>query len=65
MNVWQWFCRLGRTASAKDFVFWQEHAPPKSTPSGAEICTRMCGHSGCRCGGTMRGLYCIWSYYRE
>ncbi|WP_094605716.1 hypothetical protein SPSIL_006490 [Sporomusa silvacetica DSM 10669] len=40
-------------------------APCKTGPSGVEsVCTRLSGNAGCQCGSTMRGLHCIWSYYR-
>lgn len=64
MKIWRWFCQLG-TAPAKQKHLKQIQRQKKTSPSGTEICTRVCGQNTCRCGGTMRGLYCIWSYYRE
>ncbi|HWR37889.1 MAG TPA: hypothetical protein VN611_00185 [Patescibacteria group bacterium] len=63
MKIWQWFCRLGTPASSPQPIFWRHSRPQQA--SGVEVCTRLCGQQGCRCGGTMRGLHCIWSYYRE
>jgi hypothetical protein len=28
------------------------------------VCSRICGHKNCQCGGTLKGLHCVWSYYR-
>lgn len=38
--------------------------PPEKLTAEADICTRLCGKAGCQCGGTARGLFCLWSYYR-
>lgn len=66
MRLWQWFCNLGVRAVSPEAVFWRKRQKGKSEQIlGVEICTRMCGQNGCRCGGTMRGLYCVWSYYRD
>lgn len=65
MKLWYWFCRLGKSRDSglqafKNPSLLQE----KSSQSGTDVCTRLCGKGGCGCGGTMRGQYCIWSYYR-
>ena len=65
MKIWQWFCQLCAPAPTKQNEGWQEHTLEKNTISDVEICTRLCGNTGCRCGGTIRGLHCIWSYYRK
>ena len=65
MKIWHWFCQLCTKAPAKQVTFLNERKQKSATVTGTEICSRVCGHSGCHCGGSMRGLYCIWSYYRE
>ena len=66
MQLWQWFCNLGRKKAKQEVVFWRKRQRGKIEPvSGVEVCTRICGQAGCQCGGTMRGLYCVWSYYRD
>lgn len=67
MSLWQRFCTLGKKTPVKEISFWRERKKGgKAEPvSGVEICTRLCGQAGCRCGGTMRGLHCVWSYYRD
>ncbi|XER08044.1 hypothetical protein SRRS_36380 [Sporomusa rhizae] len=66
MRLWKWFCRLGVKVSAPETSFWRNRQREvKPAISGVEVCTRLCGQAGCRCGGTIRGLHCIWSYYRD
>jgi hypothetical protein len=63
--VWRWFCGLGKQKVLCGKKRGEIKPVSKElSQSGADVCTRLCGHDGCRCGGTMRGLYCIWSYYR-
>lgn len=71
MKLWKWFCSLGRNRINTGIPFLPQRrkvvAKPQQAPDldGAEICTRLCGEGGgCRCGSTVRGMYCIWSYYR-
>lgn len=66
MQFWNWFCNLGMREAKQEVVFWRKRQKGNREPiSGIEVCTRLCGQAGCRCGGTMRGLYCVWSYYRD
>lgn len=69
MKLWTWFCRLGAAADHEVLHFFPAKPPAQASPpaviSGSETaCTRLCGQSGCRCGGTIRGLHCVWSHYR-
>lgn len=70
MKLWQWFCRLGtdklpqvpQPLTVKDRPMT---VADRISHSGVDmVCTRICGSGGCRCGSTVRGLYCVWSYYR-
>ncbi len=36
----------------------------KREPAGlAGYCSRLAGDSLCRCGGNLKGRYCLWSYH--
>ena len=63
MKAWRWFCGLGKekTHSVKKSVTGPSL---KAQQAGADVCSRICGEQGCKCGSTARGYYCIWSYYR-
>lgn len=70
MKVWQWFCQLG-VGKKTDLTFGRVKykeitaVPYNTGKHGVEgVCTRLNGNEGCQCGSTMRGLHCIWSYYR-
>ena len=71
MKIWQWFCQLGACKKTNS-VFGRLKYKGKFTDqynngeqSGVEaVCTRLSGNERCQCGSTMRGLHCIWSYYR-
>ncbi|MDF2570571.1 MAG: hypothetical protein K0R55_2175 [Sporomusa sp.] len=66
MGLWKWFCELETKKPEQEVSFWRVRRKGVQEPvSGVEVCTRLCGSAGCRCGGTMRGLYCVWSYYRD
>ena len=70
LNLWHWFCKLGdKKISYKSKTGQPSFVPMQVSESVSEsgvdmICSRVCGHEGCRCGSTMRGLHCVWSYYR-
>lgn len=65
MKLWKWFCKIGASgATSKRPSFLPTAGERKDLEGAATMCTRVCGSTGCRCGGTMRGLYCVWSYYR-
>ncbi|WP_346353163.1 hypothetical protein [Azotosporobacter soli] len=64
MRLWQWFCQLGRQSKEKKKDVICLAAEEKAKESGADICSQLCGSSACRCGGSARGFYCIWTYYR-
>ncbi|WP_021171260.1 hypothetical protein SOV_35410 [Sporomusa ovata DSM 2662] len=70
MKIWRWFCSLGAYKKTNLFFgrvkykgkFTDQYSRERS---GVEsVCTRLNGNAGCQCGSTMRGLHCIWSYYR-
>lgn len=65
MRIWRWFCALGKKQETvkRKAAAGQDKSQRDQLPE-SEICSRLCGANGCRCGGTMRGLYCLWSYYR-
>ncbi|VBB05199.1 Hypothetical protein LUCI_0406 [Lucifera butyrica] len=72
MKIWDWFCRLG-TKDEKEMnsEFWRRKRVQTSGSANTEaadgtemFCTRMCG-GRCQCGSTVRGIHCIWSYYRK
>ena len=66
MRLWKWFCKLGIKEQEREVVFWRPREKGRQElVSGVEVCTRLCGSAGCRCGATMRGLHCVWSYYRD
>lgn len=71
MKVWNWFCQLGTKKIPRTLKpFWRvkrdnRQAAIKLKESGVDsVCSRFCGQEDCRCGGTMRGLHCVWSHYR-
>jgi hypothetical protein len=70
MKIWQWFCQLGaykKTDVTFGRVRYKETIaiPSNTGECGVEgVCTRLSGNGGCQCGSTMRGMHCIWSYYR-
>lgn len=69
MKLWRWFCRIGEGRVGYKKGFGQSAVPAVQVSehisrSGVDICSRICGHERCQCGGTMKGLYCVWSYYR-
>ena len=70
LKLWQWFCKLGDKKSSYKVNTVQPNFVPKQVAEGVSqsgvdmICSRVCGHDGCQCGSTIRGLHCVWSYYR-
>ena len=70
MKLWIWFCQLGTEEGNQPLPFFPVNQsthvlPPATGISTTETaCTRLCGQNGCRCGGTIRGLHCVWSHYR-
>jgi len=70
LKLWQWFCKLGDKKSgykvqAEQPSFVPMQVSEEVRQSGVDMtCSRVCGHEGCRCGSTVRGLHCVWSYYR-
>lgn len=70
LKLWHWFCKLGGTEGIQQGGSQQPNVVTKQvsqevSQSGVDmVCSRICGQDGCRCGSTVRGLYCIWSYYR-
>jgi len=70
LKIWQWFCKLGdkqrgHIVNAKHPVLADRQVSERVSQSGVDVtCSRVCGNDGCRCGSTIRGLHCVWSYYR-
>lgn len=70
LKLWHWFCKLGDQKAGHKGKAGQPQVPIKQTServsrSGVDtVCSRVCGHGGCQCGSTVRGLHCVWSYYR-
>ena len=69
MKLWTWFCHLGTESDNPSLQFFPvkqtTYTPPAAAVSKEQAaCTRLCGQSDCRCGGTIRGLHCVWSHYR-
>lgn len=70
MKLWRWFCNLGsKQRSWRDEavhpVFVPKQASEEVSQSGVDmVCTRVCSQGGCQCGSSVRGLHCVWSYYR-
>lgn len=70
LKLWHWFCKLGnnglgRRGGIRQPIIVAKQVSAKVSQSGVDmVCSRICGHDGCRCGSTARGLHCIWSYYR-
>lgn len=68
MRIWQWFCNIGMPKTLPLYLYRKGLPAPmphdRFSEQGVDICTRLCGHSGCQCGSTQRGLHCIWSHYR-
>ena len=70
LKIWQWFCKLGdnkkgHTVQILQPTFVPTQVSEQVSQSGVDmVCSRICGHEGCQCGSTVRGLHCIWSYYR-
>jgi len=69
LKLWRWFCKIGEERVGYK-VKGQTALPAKQvservSQSGVDmVCSRICGHESCQCGGTIRGLHCVWSYYR-
>lgn len=69
LKLWNWFCKIGENK-----VGYKVKAGPslpvkqvseRVSRSGVDtVCSRICGHENCQCGGTIKGLHCVWSYYR-
>lgn len=70
MKIWKWFCKLDDKKSGYKLkntqpVFVPKQVSEKLSQSGVDmVCSRVCGNEGCHCGSTVRGLHCVWSYYR-
>ena len=70
LKLWHWFCRLGEQQVGYTYKGNHPSVPSKGvsefvSQSGVDmVCSRVCGNGGCQCGSTVRGLHCIWSYYR-
>jgi len=70
LKLWRWFCKLGDEKSDCKLKtghpgFMTMQVSEGVRQSGVDMaCSRVCGHEGCQCGGTVRGLHCVWSYYR-
>ncbi|WP_378955661.1 hypothetical protein [Pelosinus sp. sgz500959] len=70
LKLWKWFCKLDDKKNSYRIKTGQPTFVPKQVServaqSGVDMtCSRICGHDGCRCGSTVRGLHCVWSYYR-
>ncbi|HMM20969.1 MAG TPA: hypothetical protein PKA10_09520 [Selenomonadales bacterium] len=64
MKLWKWFCKIGNSGKVSRRPAFLPSEGKRDPDGAATMCTRVCGSNGCRCGGTMRGLYCVWSYYR-
>ncbi len=70
LKLWHWFCKIGEQKVGYKVKAGQTVLPAKQiservSRSGVDtVCSRICGHENCQCGGTMRGLHCVWSYYR-
>ena len=70
MKLWQWFCKLGDKRTGYKIKKGRALQPVKEvservSKSGVDtVCSRVCGHENCQCGGTLKGLHCVWSYYR-
>ena len=65
MKMWRWFCGLGKKRKLpEEKKTVRPEASLKAKEAGVDICSRICGEQGCKCGSTARGYYCIWSYYR-
>lgn len=72
-HSWNWFCGLGQNngpVRRNIRSFWRvrkqdAQAAHALKDSGVDaVCSRFCGSESCQCGSTVRGLHCIWSYYR-
>lgn len=69
MKLWRWFCKLGTQPNQQGVgrqpLIVTKQVSAEISQSGVDmVCSRICGQDGCRCGSTVRGLHCIWSYYR-
>jgi hypothetical protein len=70
LKLWHWFCKIGEAKAGYKAKGDQTALPAKSVSERVRqsevdtVCSRVCGHENCQCGGTMRGLHCVWSYYR-
>jgi len=70
LKFWRWFCKLGAEKSGYQLKAGQPSFVPMEVSAGVSlsgvdmVCSRVCGHEGCQCGSTVRGLHCVWSYYR-
>ena len=70
LKLWHWFCKLGDgrpslRGQVRRPIIVKKQVSDEVSESGVDmVCSRICGQEGCRCGSTVRGLHCIWSYYR-
>ena len=63
MTMTEWLHGLvrGREAPSGSLPFRAEVRPVDGTES---VCSRLCGSRNCGCGGTLKGIHCVWSHYR-
>jgi hypothetical protein len=70
LKLWHCFCKLGDQKVGRKGKIGQPNVPIRQVSeqvsrSGVDaVCSRVCGNEGCQCGSTLRGLHCVWSYYR-
>lgn len=70
LKLWDWFCKIGEprvecSGKAGETALPTKQVSEQVSRSGVDtMCSRICGHESCQCGGTIRGLHCVWSYYR-